>query len=78
MPEFAFFFHPTDEEEISNIINNIDQSKSTGLNSIPNRILSCVTDKIAHILSKIFNVSIRKVTFIEDLKLVKVVPIFKN
>ena len=68
----SFFFHPTDKEEISKIINNIDQSKSTGPNSIPNRILSCVTDKTALILSKIFNISIRKGKFIEDLKLVKV------
>ena len=74
----SFFFHPTDQEEISKIINNIDQSKSTGPNSIPNRILSCVTDKTALILSKMFNISIRKGKFVEDLKLVKVVPIFKN
>ena len=74
----SFFFYPTDKEEISKIINNIDQSKCTGPNSIPNGILSCVTGKTALILSKIFNISIRKGKFIEDLKLVTVVPIFKN
>ena len=74
----SFFFRPTEKEEILKIINSIDQTKSTGPNSIPNKILNCVTEKIALILSKIFNISIRKGKYIEDLKLVKVVPIFKN
>ena len=74
----SFFFRPTDKEEVINIINNLDQSKSSGPNSIPNRILKCVIDKIALILSKIFNISISKGKFIDALKLVKVVPVYKN
>ena len=74
----SFFFRPTDKEEVINIINNLDQFKSTGPNSIPNRILKCVIDKIALILSKIFNISISKGKFIDALKLVKVVPVYKN
>ena len=35
------FFRPTDKEEILKIIKSIDQAKSSGPNSIPNKVLNC-------------------------------------
>ena len=74
----SFFFRPTRKEEAKKIINTLDQSKSTGPNSIPFKILKCMDEEFATILSKIFNMSISNGEFIGDLKLVKVVPVFKN
>ena len=74
----SFFFRPTDKEEVIKVINSLDLTKSTGPKSIPNRILKLMKNEIASILSKIFNLSMCTGKFIETLKLVKVVPVFKN
>ena len=60
------------------IINTLDQSKSTGPSSIPFKVLKCMNEEFASILTKIFNMFLSNGEFIEDLKLVKVVPIFKK
>lgn len=74
----SFFFRPTDKDEVKKIIGSLDQSKSIGPNSIPFKVLKIMNDEIATILAKMFNLSISKGKFIDALKIVKVVPIFKN
>ena len=74
----SFFCRPTNQEEIKRVINSLDRSKSTGPYSIPFRILNILNEELANILSKIFNLSISKGKFIDVLKIVKVVPVFKN
>ena len=74
----SFFCRPTNTEVIKRAINSLVRSKSTGLYSIPFRILNILNEELANILSKIFNLSINKGKFIDVLKIVKVVPVFKN
>ena len=77
MPEIIFC-RPTNKEEIKRVINSLDRSKSTGPYSIPYRILNILNEELANILSKFFNSSISKGKFIDVLKIVKMIPIFKN
>ena len=74
----SFFLRPTQKDEILKIIKNIDKSKSVGPNSIPQIVLTCIDEEISTVLSKIFNLSMSQGKFIDTLKTVKVVPIFKK
>ena len=73
-----FFINPTDKIEIINIINNISTNKATGPHSIPTDILHIIKFYIAEPLADIINLSFEKGSFIENLKMSKVVPIFKE
>ena len=56
----------------------MDKKKATGPYSIPSRLFSELSFEIAPILSGIFNLSFQTGKFINVLKQVKVVPVFKN
>ena len=73
-----FFINPTDKNEIINIINNISTNKATGPYSIPTDILHIIKFCVAEPLANIINLSFEKGSFIENLKMSKVVPIFKE
>lgn len=73
-----FFINPTDKNEIINIINNININKATGPHSIPSDILHLIKFNIAEPLAEIINLSFEKGLFFENLKLSKVIPIFKD
>ena len=72
----SFFLSPTTPEEVKNIIISLDTKKATGPYSIPRQLLHELPTEISSILSDIFNQSFKK--FIQALKHVKVVPVFKN
>lgn len=74
----SFFFTPVTIEEITKIIKSLDSKKASGPYSIPSKILDTITTEISSILSDIFNLSFEIGKFIDPLKYVKVVPIFKN
>ena len=59
-------------------INLLCHSKSTGDFSIPKIIFDSVTPEIAKILTLIINQSFETGIFPSPLKIVKVIPIFKN
>ena len=74
----CFYLNPTNEKEISLIIDKLDNNKSTGPNSIPVDILKYNKDIFSMIFSRIANLSFNHGIFPEALKIAKVVPIFKS
>ena len=68
----------TDKNEIINIINNFNMNKSTGPHSIPNDILNLIKLNIAGPLSKIVNLSFVNGIYIDNLKVSKTIPTFKE
>ena len=60
------------------IIGSIYHTKGTGPYSIPKKMLSSIPREISTILGGIFNLSFQTGKFINTLKQVKVVPVFKN
>ena len=74
----SIYLKPTDTSEIIKIINNLDNSKSLGPNSIPINILKFNVHVIADPLSKLINKSFEQGKFCSILKTAKVLPLFKK
>ena len=74
----TFFFTPVDSEEIIKVIKSLDQRKTTGPNSISNKVLQPLIKEISSILADIFNLSLSTGKFISKLKIAKVIPIYKG
>jgi hypothetical protein len=75
---YSCFFRPTNEEEIIKIIGRLGTRKSAGHDDIKPDIIKNVKNEIAFPLSLIFNVSLASGVFPDDMKLAKVVPIYKK
>ena len=73
-----FFITPTDKFEVSDIIRNLNPNKSSGPHSIPTKILKEIVEIIAEPLAEIINLPFCKGIFINNLKISKVIPIFKE
>ena len=73
-----FLISPTNPNEINNIINALDISKSSGPCSIPIKLIKLVSDNISIPLSDICNTSFNQGIFPERNKIAKVIPIHKN
>ncbi|XP_057312179.1 uncharacterized protein LOC130653679 [Hydractinia symbiolongicarpus] len=74
----SLFFNPVTIEEVLKIINNLDLTKASGPNSVPNLILKQANIAISAILTKLFNLSLQQGVFPNILKMVSVIPIYKN
>ena len=74
----SLILSPTSPQEISNIINLIDESKSSGPSSIPTKVLKLVNNQISPILSVICNSSFDEGIFPDKNKIAKVIPIHKK
>ena len=74
----SFFFRAVTPTEMEETIKLLCHSKSTGDFSIPKQIFESVTPEIAKILTSIINQSFETGIFPSSLKIVKVIPIFKN
>ena len=72
------FFQPTNENEIQKIINKLGSRKSAGHDNIRADLIKCVASEIAKPLSIIFNASLSSGIFPDELKVAKVVPIYKK
>ncbi|CAH2093957.1 unnamed protein product [Euphydryas editha] len=68
-------FAPTNEDEISKIINNLDCNTSAGLDNITTKSIKCVKDLILKELSNCINKCLQTGTFPNSLKVAKVSPI---
>ena len=75
---YTFFITPTDKWEVLNIINRFDTSKACGPHSIPTDILHLIKDIIVDPLVDIINLSFTTGCYIENLKIAKVIPIYKE
>ena len=72
------FLNPIHSKEILKIVNKFNQNKSPGHDGIGNRIVKKVIHEIIKPLTDIFNLSLSKGKVPEQLKIAKVIPIYKK
>ena len=69
---------PTNPEEINDLINSLDDTKSCGPCSVPTKMLKLVSKEISIPLSNICNTSFDKGVFPDKNKIAKVIPSHKK
>ena len=74
----SLFIKPTNITEVINNINDINSNKALGPTSIPTNIFHQIKLTVAKPLADIINLSFEKGTYINMLKISKVIPIFKD
>ncbi len=74
----TFFFRPTNEDEICTIINKLGSRKGAGHDGIKSDIVKHVSKEIATPLATILNLSLSTGEVPDELKIAKVVPIYKK
>ena len=72
------FIQPIDSEEIANIISTLNMNRSSGQNSIPQKILNLLKIYISKQLADLFNLSFSSDVFPSLLKIAKVVAVYKK
>ena len=72
------FFAPTTTEEIVDIVSNLKNSSSSGYDNIPTKLIKYCKVELAPVLAHINNQSLVDGIFPTNLKIAKIVPIFKN
>ena len=72
------FLAPTDCMEILNIIKELNPTKSAGFDEIPPKIIKMAAPFIANPLTDIINASLSTGIFPDNMKIAKVIPLFKN
>ena len=77
-PESSFTLSEISEYEVFQLLNYLKISKSTGIDSIPARVLKISAEIISPSLGWIFNLCTKTVVYIDDWKKACVVPIFKS
>ena len=73
-----FTVTPTTNAEVMTILLLLDDNKSTGISSIPTKLLKIAAPIIVPHLVSIINLSFIKGTFPKLMKLAKILPIFKS
>ena len=74
----TFVFFPTNIEEVKLAISKLKNGKSPGYDNITNDILKHVADIISIPLTHIINLSFSSGVFPSEMKIAKVIPIFKS
>ena len=74
----TMFMNPTDPEEVQKIIQNLKPKKSTGHDEISTQLLKSLTNVITIPSSIIMNKSLSEGVVPQDMKIAKVVPIYKS
>ena len=72
------FMFPTNEAEILHTTTNLKASTSEGYDNISTKILKQTMKEVATPLTHIINLSLFHGIFPNDMKLAKIIPIFKN
>ena len=65
-------------KQLSSILNSIRASKATGLDELPARLIKHGSSVIAKRLTHIVNLSITTANIPDDLKVARVVPLYKK
>ena len=73
-----FNFSPTNNEEVSKIINNFLPKSSCGIDGLSMKILKNIKNTIVDSLTLIINQSLNTGIFPDSLKYAKVLPLFKK
>ena len=71
-------FQPTNESEIKSIVDDMQNKLSTGHDDISNKLLKIIIVRLLKPLTIIINYSIENHTFPDEMKIAKVVPVFKK
>ena len=74
----VFSFKTVEISDIEKEINNINPKKATTSNSIPLKIFKKSAKVSASVLHKLFNYSIKKSDFPQNLKLANITPVYKK
>lgn len=74
----TLFLHPTDTNEILNVIKSIKNKKSVGDDEVPIFLIKSVAEEIAEPLRHIINLSLGSGIFPENLKITKIIPLHKK
>ena len=74
----SFVIFPTDSDEVLSSINDLKGSKSPGFDGISSNVLKRIGDVVASPISHIINLSFLNGVFPSELKIAKVIPIFKS
>lgn len=77
-PNASLFLYNTTPSEILTILKTINQSSSSGYDSIPIKFFTRFANDIAPKLSKLINDSFKSGSFPNCLKVARVTPIYKN
>ena len=73
-----FFMHPTQKTEIEHIVRNLKTKCTEGVDGISTKLLQATIHEISTPLEHILNQSIVTGTVPENLKIAKVVPVYKS
>ena len=74
----SFFLNPTNTDEITKILRNLNKNKATGPNSFPISILKENIEILAEPIAIILNLSFQSGVFPDKLKIAKVIPVYKK
>lgn len=73
-----FLLFPTNEREVQNVIKNLKNTNSSGLDEIKTKVIKICSKHLLTSLTKIINKSFSDGSFPDVLKTSKVLPFFKN
>ena len=74
----SFFFTAVTKSEMSKVIKSLNFTKGTGDFSIPKKVFKLIPNELTEILTLLINLTFETGIFPTSLKIVKVIPIFKN
>ena len=74
----SFFFTAVTKSEMSKVIKSLNFTKCTGDFSIPKQVFKLIPNELTEILTSLINLTFETGIFPTSLKIVKVIPIFKN
>lgn len=74
----SMFFTPITQLDVKKIILELKNKNSTGIDEIPTKLISECCDEISYYLAEIINVSVQLGQFPTELKISKVIPVFKK
>ena len=77
-PNCYFKFSPTNSDRVLQILNDMTPKQSSGFDNIPSNIIKSCKSELAPALSTAINISISTGIYPDQLKISKIVPLFKN
>jgi len=77
-PPDSLFFHPCTPAEIINTCNELQQKQSVGYDNISSSVIKNSISNLAYILAELVNCSMSNGIVPDELKIAKVVPIYKT
>ena len=75
---FSIWFYDTNVKEISDVIDNLSNKTSCGLDDVCSKVIKACKDVVAPYLSKLVNMSFHQGIFPTALSIAKVFPLFKS